>query len=83
MKVVSKYCNARVGLMGNPSDGFHGKTISFLIDNFRADVTITEQEKSSGIVLRDVLAFADFNHLCNHSKIVVCQFFLINKFVLD
>ncbi|KAJ3075831.1 hypothetical protein HDU98_006767 [Podochytrium sp. JEL0797] len=32
---------ARVGLMGNPSDGFYGKTISLLIKNFHATVTIT------------------------------------------
>ncbi|KAI9341176.1 ribosomal protein S5 domain 2-type protein [Obelidium mucronatum] len=32
---------ARVGLMGNPSDGFFGKTISLLIKNFHATVTIT------------------------------------------
>ncbi|KAJ3099308.1 hypothetical protein HDU97_003282 [Phlyctochytrium planicorne] len=32
--------NARVGLMGNPSDGFFGKTLSLLISNFWAQVTI-------------------------------------------
>ncbi|XP_043195187.1 glucuronokinase 1-like [Amphibalanus amphitrite] len=34
--------NARVGLMGNPSDGFHGKTIALSIENFWAEVTISE-----------------------------------------
>ena len=29
---------ARVGLMGNPSDGFYGKTISLSIKNFWAEV---------------------------------------------
>ena len=33
---------ARVGLIGNPSDGFHGKTISLSIQNFWADATIFE-----------------------------------------
>ncbi|KAK8738551.1 hypothetical protein OTU49_003931 [Cherax quadricarinatus] len=33
---------ARVGLMGNPSDGFNGKTVSLSIANFWAEVTITE-----------------------------------------
>lgn len=28
--------------MGNPSDGFYGKTISLSISNFWAEVTITE-----------------------------------------
>ncbi|CAG8477620.1 5109_t:CDS:2 [Cetraspora pellucida] len=31
---------ARIGLMGNPSDGFHGKTISLLISNFFAEITL-------------------------------------------
>ncbi|KAI8089344.1 ribosomal protein S5 domain 2-type protein [Halteromyces radiatus] len=31
---------ARVGLMGNPSDGFFGKTMSLLISNFWAQVTL-------------------------------------------
>ncbi|CAG8803691.1 31323_t:CDS:2 [Gigaspora margarita] len=30
---------ARIGLMGNPSDGFYGKTISLLISNFFAEIT--------------------------------------------
>ena len=25
---------ARVGLVGNPSDGFHGKTIAVAVENF-------------------------------------------------
>ena len=31
--------------MGNPSDGFHGKTISMSIANFWAEVTIHDSEK--------------------------------------
>ncbi|ELT97006.1 hypothetical protein CAPTEDRAFT_174475 [Capitella teleta] len=41
----TKRAYARVGLMGNPSDGFHGKTISLSIANFWAEVTIHESEK--------------------------------------
>ena len=29
---------ARLGLLGNPSDGFHGKTISLSLANFWAEV---------------------------------------------
>ncbi|KAJ3027763.1 UNVERIFIED_CONTAM: hypothetical protein HDU68_003158 [Siphonaria sp. JEL0065] len=43
--VASAY--ARVGLMGNPSDGFFGKTISLLIKNFHATVTITPNASPS------------------------------------
>lgn len=33
---------ARAGLVGNPSDGYFGKTISFVIRNFAAKVTLYE-----------------------------------------
>lgn len=36
---------ARVGLMGNPSDGFHGKTIACTIANFFASVELWESEQ--------------------------------------
>merc|ERR1711904_543312 len=36
---------ARVGLMGNPSDGFHGKTIAFTVSNFWASVELWESER--------------------------------------
>ncbi|MDC0278448.1 GHMP kinase [Akkermansiaceae bacterium] len=32
----------RAGLIGNPSDGFHGKTIAFIVRNFQAEVTLWE-----------------------------------------
>lgn len=36
---------ARVGLMGNPSDGFHGKTIATTIRNFWASVELWESDR--------------------------------------
>lgn len=33
---------ARAGLVGNPSDGYFGKTISFIVKNYRAEVAIYE-----------------------------------------
>ena len=33
---------ARAGLVGNPSDGYYGKTISFIVRNFHAEVTLYE-----------------------------------------
>jgi len=36
---------ARVGLMGNPSDGFNGKTLSVTIRNFWASVELWESEE--------------------------------------
>ncbi|KAF7727646.1 hypothetical protein EC973_007304 [Apophysomyces ossiformis] len=37
---------ARVGLMGNPSDGFYGKTISLLISNFWAETTLIPNRRN-------------------------------------
>ena len=41
---VKSKCYARVGLMGNPSDGFHGKTIGLSISNFWAEVSLQASE---------------------------------------
>jgi len=42
--VVVERCPARIGLMGNPSDGFNGKTLSILVANFAATVTLTPSD---------------------------------------
>ena len=39
---VIEICPSRIGFMGNPSDGFHGKTLSFLLHNFYAKVVLEE-----------------------------------------
>jgi glucuronokinase len=40
--IIQTKAHARAGLLGNPSDGFYGKTISFSIKNFAARVTLWE-----------------------------------------
>ena len=40
--IVRKTVPARIGLIGNPSDGYFGKTISAVIHNFAADVMLWE-----------------------------------------
>ena len=42
MRIVKKHACARIGLLGNPSDGYFGKTISTTISNFRAEVVLYE-----------------------------------------
>ena len=42
---IVRRVHARVGLVGNPSDGFFGKTISLSIANYWAEVTIRESER--------------------------------------
>ena len=36
--MIETYAYARAGLLGNPSDGYYGKTIALLLRNFRARV---------------------------------------------
>ena len=43
--MIRKRTNARIGLMGNPSDGFYGKTISCCIDNFYAEIMLEESHR--------------------------------------
>src|SRR5438105_8997439 len=40
--IITAHAHARAGLVGNPSDGYFGKTISFVIRNFRATVRMDE-----------------------------------------
>ena len=40
--VITKKAYARAGLVGNPSDGYFGKTISFIIRDFAAEVVLYE-----------------------------------------
>ncbi|MBD3183475.1 hypothetical protein GF312_14350 [Candidatus Poribacteria bacterium] len=70
MQLVEKKTYARVGLMGNPSDGFYGKTISACITNFCATVTLTENEHLSIIPhkLFDPTEFASLEDLEATSK---------------
>ncbi len=42
MKIVRASAHARVGLLGNPSDGYFGKTIAFILKNFSARVVVYE-----------------------------------------
>jgi glucuronokinase len=42
MQIVRKRAYARAGLLGNPSDGYHGKTISFSVRNAWAEVVLYE-----------------------------------------
>ena len=40
--IIHTYAYPRVGLIGNPSDGYFGKTISFTFSNFSAEVVLYE-----------------------------------------
>jgi len=52
MNIIRKRAYARAGLLGNPSDGYYGKTISIIVKNFWAEVVLYEWD-SVDIVLTE------------------------------
>ena len=42
MILIRKFAHARAGLLGNPSDGYNGRTLSAIIRNFRAEAVMYE-----------------------------------------
>ena len=42
MRLIRCRAYSRAGLLGNPSDGYHGKTISFIVRDFAAQVVVYE-----------------------------------------
>ena len=44
MLIIRKRAYARAGLLGNPSDGYNGKTIALIVRNFWAEVILYEWE---------------------------------------
>src|SRR3954452_10800092 len=40
--IITAHAYARAGVVGNPSDGYFGKTIACIVRNFRATVTLWE-----------------------------------------
>src|SRR5262245_36356523 len=42
MLIIRSRAHARAGLIGNPSDGYKGKTISIIVKDFRAEIVLYE-----------------------------------------
>lgn len=53
MLLVRKRAYARAGLLGNPSDGYHGKTISIIVRNFSAEVVLYEWDTMEIVLAED------------------------------
>jgi len=53
MEIIRQRAYARAGLLGNPSDGYNGKTISIIVRNFRAEVVLYEWDSVDIIQTRD------------------------------
>ncbi len=53
MLLIRKSACARAGLVGNPSDGYHGKTLALAVRNFRAEVTLYEWDRIEVVFSRN------------------------------
>ena len=53
MDIIRKRAYARAGLLGNPSDGYNGKTISIIVRNFWAEVVMYEWDSVEIVQSRD------------------------------
>jgi glucuronokinase len=68
--IIESRAYARAGLLGNPSDGYHGKTISIIIRNFGAIVSLYETPE---LVIEeqaeDINKFRNIYHLSESVKL--------------
>jgi len=60
--IIQTKAYARAGLIGNPSDGYFGKTISFIIKNFSAKVRLYESPRLT--ILPQKWDRLEFGHFC-------------------
>src|SRR5512136_1010361 len=70
MQIIHKRAYARAGLLGNPSDGYHGKTISVIIRNFWAEVVLYEWDTVEIVLAEDDRArFSSIQDLARDVKL--------------
>ena len=70
MELIRRRAYARAGLMGNPSDGYHGKTISVIVRNFWAEVTLYEWDRLEIVATQnDKSAFRNLSELAKDVKL--------------
>jgi glucuronokinase len=53
MNLIRKRAYSRAGLVGNPSDGYHGKTIACIVRNFAAEVVLYEWDSLEIVLSSD------------------------------
>ncbi len=71
MKTVTKRAFARAGLLGNPSDGYYGKTISIIVRNFWAQVELRESEQLTIVPPRnEALSFTSIDQLSDQVSLL-------------
>lgn len=70
MKLIRTHAYARAGLLGNPSDGYFGKTISLPVRNFKASVVLYEwPELEIVLAPQDRCSFTSVHELCHDVKL--------------
>ena len=70
MKIIESVAYARAGLLGNPSDGYFGKTISLAFQNFRARIVLYEWPELEIILSRqDRCEFSGLDELVEDVKL--------------
>ena len=68
--IIRSKAYARAALIGNPSDGYFGKTISFTFDNFFAEVTLYETPELEILPTeRDSSCFAGIDELAEDVRL--------------
>lgn len=62
--IITRYAYPRAALIGNPSDGYFGKTIAFVFDNYQVKVQLYETPELNFIPSsRDYTTFTDLSDL--------------------
>lgn len=70
MLIIRKKAFARAGLLGNPSDGYHGKTISLIVKDFFAEVVLYEWDEVEIVLAeQDGARFRSVHELANDVKL--------------
>ena len=62
--IINSVAYPRAALIGNPSDGYFGKTIAFVFDNYSAQVQLYETPQIAFLsAFRDLNEFQDLEDL--------------------
>ncbi|MDR1383538.1 MAG: hypothetical protein LBJ67_06800 [Planctomycetaceae bacterium] len=70
MELIRRRAYARAGLMGNPSDGYHGKTISVIVKNHWAQVTLYEWDRLEIVASQnDISVFRNIHDLATDVRL--------------
>ena len=70
MNLIRKRAYSRAGLVGNPSDGYHGKTIAMIVRNFCAEVVLYEWDTLDIVLAQnDRARFASIHDLARDVKL--------------